>query len=64
MNLPLIDICYISAVGFYWNLVQLDTIAFTTSLYKIDKLIEEKEALVYNQLNKKETEFMDEELVD
>ena len=35
-DLPLVDICYIGAVGFYQNLVQPDTIAFTTSLYKID----------------------------
>ena len=47
-DLPPIDICYISAIGFYWNLVQPNTIAFTTSLYKIDKLIEEKKALAYD----------------
>jgi len=35
-DLPPVDICYIGAVGFYWNLVQPDTITFTTSLYKID----------------------------
>ena len=32
----LVNICYIGAVGFYWNLVWLDTIAFITSLYKIN----------------------------
>ena len=63
-DLPPIDICYINTIGFYQNLVQPDTIAFTTSLYKINKLIEEKEALAYDQFNKKETEFMDEELVN
>jgi len=36
MNLPSVNICYIGAVGFYWNLVQPDIIAFTTSLYEID----------------------------
>jgi len=36
MDLPPVDICYISAVGFYQNLVQPDTIVFVTSLYKID----------------------------
>ena len=35
-DLPPVNICYIGAVGFYWNLVQPDTIAFTTSLYEID----------------------------
>ena len=64
MDLPLINICYISAVGFYQNLVQPDTIAFITSLYKINKLIEEKKALAYNQLNGKETKLMDKELID
>ena len=45
MDLPPVDICYIGTVGFYWNLVQPDTIAFTTNLYKIDQIIEEKEIL-------------------
>src|SRR6266581_7130161 len=63
-DLPPSDIYYIGAVGFYQNLVQPDTIAFTTSLYKINKLIEEKEALAYDQLNKKENELTDKELVD
>ena len=44
-DLPPIDISCIGAIGFYWNLVQPNTIAFTTSLYEIDKLIEEKEIL-------------------
>ena len=43
-----IDICYISAVEFYQNLVQSNTITFTTNLYKIDKLIKEKKALAYD----------------
>ena len=44
-DLPPVDICCIGAVGFYWNLVQPNTAAFITSLYKIDRLIKEKEAL-------------------
>ena len=63
-DLPPIDIYYIGAVGFYQNLVQLNTVAFITSLYKIDKLIEEKETLVYNQPNGKDIEFINKELVD
>ena len=61
-DLPPINIYYISAVKFYQNLVQPNTIAFTTSLYKINKLIKEKEALAYNQFKK--IKFMDKELVD
>ena len=45
MDLLPVDIYCIGAVGFYWNLVQLDTIAFITSLYEIDWIIEEKETL-------------------
>ena len=45
INLPPVNIYYIGAIGFYWNLVQPDTVAFITSLYKIDRLIKEKEAL-------------------
>src|SRR6266700_7924028 len=62
IDLPPIDIYYISAVGFYRNLVQPNTIAFITSLYEIDKLIEEKEALAYDQF--KEVKFTNEELVN
>jgi hypothetical protein len=35
-DLPPVDICCISTVGFYRNLVQPNTVAFTTSLYEID----------------------------
>jgi hypothetical protein len=44
-NLLPVDICCIGAVGFYRNLVQPNTVIFTTSLYKIDRLIKEKETL-------------------
>jgi hypothetical protein len=40
-------------------LVQLDTIAFTTSLYEIDQIIKEKEILAQEK-----GELMDEELVE
>ena len=63
-DLPPINICYIAAVKFYQNLVQPDTIAFITSLYKINKLIKEKEILAHDQLNKKENKLINEELVD
>jgi len=57
-----IDICYINAVGFYWNLVQPKTITFTTGLYEINKLIEKKEVLAYDQF--KEIEFINKKLVN
>jgi len=60
MDLPLVDICCIGAVGFYRNLVQPDTIAFTTSLYEIDRIIKEKES----ELSGQEGELMDKELVE
>ena len=44
-NLLFINICYIGAVGFYRNLAQPNTVTFITSLYKINQLIKEKEAL-------------------
>ena len=59
-----VNICYIGTIGFYWNLIQPNTVAFTTSLYKIDRLIEEKEALAQDQLNGKEYKLIDKELVD
>ena len=58
-DLPPVDICCIGAVGFYRNLVQPDTVAFTTSLYEIDRIIEEKETLA-----QEEDELTDEELVE
>ena len=63
-NLPPINIYYIGAVGFYWNLVQPNTIAFITSLYKINQLIKEKVTLAQDQLNKKKQELTDKELID
>ena len=41
-------------------MVQPNTITFTTSLYKINRMIKEKE----NKLSKQEGELMDKELVE
>jgi len=60
MDLPPVDICYIGAVEFYQNLVQPNTIAFTTSLYKINQIIKEKES----ELSGQESELIDKELVE
>jgi len=48
INLPPVNICYISAIGFYQNLKRPNTIAFITSLYKINQIIKDKEALAHN----------------
>ena len=44
-DLPPVNIRCINTIGIYWNLVQFNAVAFTTSLYKIDQLIKEKKAL-------------------
>ena len=44
-------------------MVQFDTVAFMISLYEIDCLIEEKEALACDQFNEKKNEFINEELI-
>ena len=63
-DLPPVDVCYIGAVGFYQNLIQPNAIAFTTNLYKINRIIKEKEALDRTQSSGEEDEFMDKELVE
>ena len=45
VELLLVNIYCISAVGFYQNLIQPNTIAFITSLYQINWIIKEKETL-------------------
>ena len=60
MDLPPVNIYCIGAVGFYRNLVQPNTVTFTTSLYKINQIIKEKES----ELSRQESKLMDEELVE
>jgi len=48
VNLPPVNIYYISAIEFYQNLKRLNTVTFITSLYKINQIIKDKEALAYN----------------
>jgi len=48
INLLPVNICCIGAIGFYQNLKQPDTVAFITSLYEIDQIIKDKEALARN----------------
>ena len=63
INLLLVNIYYISAIWFYQNLKQPNTIAFITSLYKINRIIKDKEALAYNYLSR-ESKLIDKELVE
>jgi len=48
INLLLVNIYYISAIGFYQNLKRPNTITFITSLYEINWIIKDKEALARN----------------
>ena len=63
-NLLPVDICCINAIGFYQNLIQPNTIAFITRLYKINQTIKEKEALDCIQFSGEEDKFTDKELVE
>ena len=40
---PIVDIAAISAIGFHFNIYRKDNEVFTTSLYEIDRIINEKE---------------------
>jgi len=63
INLPLVNIYYISAIEFYQNLKRPNTVAFTTSLYEINQIIKDKKALACNQLSG-ESKLIDKELVE
>jgi len=63
INLSLVNICCINTIGFYQNLKRPNTITFITSLYKINWIIKDKEALAYNQLSR-ESKLIDKELVE
>jgi hypothetical protein len=41
----MVDIAQISAIGFYFNIYLLDNKVFSITIYEINLLIEEKEAL-------------------
>jgi hypothetical protein len=41
----MVDIAQISAIKFYFNIYLLDNEVFSITMYEIDLLIEEKEAL-------------------
>ncbi len=41
-NLPKVDICLVNAVGFHRNIAQPRAVVFTTSLYKINCILDER----------------------
>ena len=53
---PAVDIAAISAIAFHFNMYRKDNEVFTTSLYEIDRIIDERE--------EKPTEETDEDLVE
>ena len=57
-NLPAIDICAIGHIGFYRHLKAPDSVAFTTSLYEIDSMIQDR------AFDEETQELSDEDLVD
>ena len=50
-NLPVVDIAIIRAAGFSWLLWYKDNTVFTTSLYKIDRILEEKQEIETGETN-------------
>jgi len=51
-NTPIVDITAISAIGFHFNIYWKDNKVFTTSLYKIDQIIAEREEVLIEETNK------------
>ena len=62
-NLPTVDIYCIGAVGFSRHLKQPGTTAFVTSIYEIDRVIEEKEIKAIRKETKQQ-ELTNKELID
>jgi hypothetical protein len=61
-SLPPVDIYCIGAVGFYRTLTKPDVTTFITSLYEIDRLIEQKEIEEFERKSAME-ELADEEQI-
>jgi hypothetical protein len=57
-NSPIVNITAISAIGFHFNIYQRDNKVFTTSLYKIDQIISEKEEGPAKETNKELVEHL------
>jgi transposase InsO family protein len=62
-NLPAIDIAMINAAGFHRNLRKEGSVNFITSLYEIDKLIEEKQELASSTTEDGELKETEEQMI-
>jgi hypothetical protein len=51
-NPPTVDITAISAIAFHFNMYRRDNKVFTTSLYKINRIINEREEELAKETNK------------
>jgi len=51
-NPPTVDIAAISAIVFYFNMYRRDNEVFITSLYKINRIINEREEKLAKETNK------------
>jgi len=51
-NTPIVDIAAISAIGFHFNIYWKDNKVFTTSLYKINRIITKREKGLVEKTNK------------
>ena len=49
---PTVDIAVISAIAFHFNMYRRDNEVFTTSLYKIDRIITKREEEPAKETNK------------
>jgi len=52
-NPPVVNITAISAIAFHFNIYRKDNKVFTTSLYKIDRIINKREEKLIKETNKK-----------
>src|SRR6266567_693888 len=50
---PVVDIAVISAIAFHFNIYRKDNEVFTTSLYKINQIINKREEKPTKETNKK-----------
>ena len=51
-NPPTVDITAISAIAFHFNIYRKDNEVFTTSLYKINRIINKREEKLIKKTNK------------
>jgi len=57
-NPPAVDITAISAIVFHFNIYQKDNEVFTTSLYKINRIINKREEKLIKKTNKELVKYL------